>query len=135
MKKIVSVLGVLGIGFWSAVSMAAPPYSVTSTFDGAPGATSHRLYRGCRSGESKVLVGNVASGQQLQNVIAAPGQYSFCVHGVNAAGEGPRSNIVVVDIADVVAPGSPSNFQITIQCAFLPDGVTPSCTFTVTNIP
>ena len=118
----------------AALSMStahsAPPYSVTPSFTAASGATSHRLYRGCQAGETKVLMATVVSGQVSSATLSAAGQYSFCVHGVNAAGEGPASNIVVANISDVQAPGSPSNFTITISCPFLPDGVTPSCTVT-----
>jgi len=123
------------LGVWAGNASAAPPYSVTATFVPAPSATSHRLYQGCRTGETKVLIGSVTSGQTFTNLLTVAGEYSFCVHGVNTAGEGPRSNIAVVNISDVNVPGAPSNFQITITCSFLPDGVTPSCTFTVTNVP
>ena len=135
MKKAVLALAALTIAAVSSSGNTAPPYSVTATFDPASGATSYRLYQGCQVGETKALLGPIVSGQTLNGVIPAAGTYSFCVHGVNAAGEGPRSNIQVVNISDVIPPGAPSNFQIVITCAFLPDGVTPSCTFTVTNVP
>lgn len=136
MKRIATVLAVLLSGGFATVSTAAPPFSVTTTFSGAPGASGHRLYQGCRAGETKALIGPVSSGQTFANLIASAGTYSFCVHGFNATGEGPSSNVAVVNIQDVQPPpGAPSNFTITIQCAFLPDGVTPSCTFVVTSEP
>lgn len=135
MNKTTKALAALICAAFPLFASSAPPYNVTATFDPASGATSYRLYQGCRTGESKALVGNVVSGQTFNGLLTSAGEYSFCVHGVNVAGEGPRSNIAVVNIADVLPPSAPSNFQITISCAFLPDGATPSCTFTVTNVP
>lgn len=136
MKTIVRVLAVLICAACSTSALAAPPYSVTAQFDPAAGAASHRLYQGCRAGETKALIGTVASGQTFANLLASPGTYSFCVHGVNSSGEGPSSNVAVVNISDVQdVPGAPGNFTITITCAFLADGMTPSCTFTVISEP
>ena len=136
MKKLVLALVAASFALACSVVQAAPPYSVTATFAPASGASGHRLYQGCRAGETKALVGAVSSGQTFANLIAVAGTYSFCVHGFNATGEGPSSSVAVVNISDVEpAPGAPGNFSITITCAFLPDGVTPSCTFVVTSEP
>lgn len=97
-------------------TFAAPPYDVTATFTVGSGATSHRLYRGCRAGETKTLMGTVTSGQTFTGALTAAGEYSFCVHGVNASGEGPRSNIVVATVSEVPLPGAPSNLVITVTC-------------------
>lgn len=127
MKTLVLVL-LVGLFGCASVATAAPPYSVTPSFTAGPGATSHRLYRGCQVGETKILMAEVISGQAASTTLSVAGQYSFCVHGVNVAGEGASSSIIVADIGDLQVPGAPSNFTITISCPFLPDGVTPSCT-------
>lgn len=119
----------------AAPSYAAPPYDVTASFTAGANATSHRLYRGCRAGETKTLVGDVASGQTFTALLTAEGEYSFCVHGVNAVGEGPSSNVAVVNITDLEdVPGAPNGFTITITCANHPSGL-PSCSTTVTVEP
>jgi hypothetical protein len=116
-------------------AMSAPPYDITATFTAAPNATSHRLYRGCRAGETKALVGTVTSGQTFTGLLTAQGEYSFCVHGVNSAGEGPSSNIAVVNVTDLPdVPGAPSNFTITLTCQQHPSGL-PSCAVTVQTVP
>ena len=116
-------------------SYAAPPYDVTATFAAADGAIGHRLYQGCSQGETKTLIGTVTSGQTFAALLTAPGEYSFCVHGFNAVGEGPRSNIQVVNITDLGdVPGQPANFTITVTCANHSSGL-PSCTTVVTDAP
>lgn len=131
MKIIARVLAVLSCALATSLATAAPPYSITGAFNAAPGASSHRLYRGCKAGETKVLMGTVTSGQPSSATLGAPGVYSFCVHGVNAQGEGPVSNVYTVDIQDAALPGAPSSLVITVTCAPIPGTSTPSCTFIV----
>lgn len=126
---------VLLAALFMTTAYADPPYSVTATFtapvvDATHGAADgYRLYQGCQAGETKTLVGTVASGQTFTGLLTAQGTYSFCVHAFNTAGEGPRSNIQVVNINDFApAPGAPTNLQVTVTCDA-------SCTVTITNQP
>lgn len=130
MRKLVLLLCLFALP-----ALAAPPYDVTATFtapvvDATHGPpTGYRLYRGCRAGETKVLVGSVTSGQTFTGLLTADGTYSFCVHAFNATGQGPSSNVAVVVINDFEpVPGAPTNFGITVTCDS-------SCTVNVTIEP
>jgi hypothetical protein len=117
---------------------STPPYDVTATFQSpaSGGAVQgYRLYRGCRAGETKTLVGPVTSGQTFPALLTAPGEYSFCAHAFNGAGEGPSSNVAIVTITDVPdVPGAPQNFQIVVTCQQHPSGL-PSCAVAVQTAP
>lgn len=119
----------------AAAACAAPPYDVTITFtapattptQGAP--TGYRLYRGCRTGETKTLVGAATNGQNFAGLLTANGEYSFCLHAFNATGEGPRSNIAIATINDFdPVPGAPTSFTVTVSCDA-------SCTVNITSSP
>ena len=136
MRVLVLVVGAL-IGVACANSaLSAPPYDVTATFSPASGQVDgYRLYQGCRVGETKTLVGPVISGQTFNGLLTAPGEYSFCAHAFNAAGEGPSSNVAVVTITDLPdVPGAPQNFQIVVTCQQHPSGL-PSCAVNVVAQP
>ena len=119
----------------STPSFADPPYDVTITFaapavtaaQGAP--TGYRLYRGCRTGETKALVGAATNGQKFTGLLTTGGEHSFCLHAFNATGEGPRSNIAIANINDFdPVPGAPTSFSVTVSCDA-------SCTVNITSAP
>ena len=126
---VLAVSALIGVVF-SLSAIAAPPYDVTASFDAASGTVDgYRLYQGCRAGESKALVGTVVSGQTFTGLLTADGEYSFCVHAFNATGEGPSSNVAVVNINDFdPVPGAPGNFVISVSCDA-------SCDVTITYQP
>lgn len=133
MKRLIPLLAVLCMP-----AFADPPYDVTVTFtpanDPAFGPpTSHRLYQGCATGQTKTLVGTATSGQTFTGLLPAAGTYSFCVHGVyttpDGPQEGPRSNIANVVINDWDPPtGTPTNLNVTVSCDA-------SCTVNITSSP
>lgn len=138
MRVLVLVVGALIGALCASVAGSTPPYDVTATFQ-APtsgGAVQgYRLYQGCRAGERKTLVGAVTSGQTFPRLLTAPGEYSFCAHAFNGAGEGPSSNVAIVTITDLPdVPGAPQNFQIVVTCRQHPSGL-PSCAVAVQTVP
>jgi hypothetical protein len=126
MKRLLALL------FVPLISLAAPPYDITVTFNpplsgGTPDGYNFYVDDCAVTGPVGAPVGTVTSGQTFVGLITADGTYQMCVRSFNAAGENPDPGpVATVEIADLPLPGPVENLDIQVTC---PTG---GCTVTVT---
>lgn len=121
MRLILVLVLVLALLF--PLAAAAAPADLTITFDApAVGANqkpiaSYTVMQDCAGTPMEFIAGITGPGTHA-GVLETGQSYSLCLVAIDEDGRvGPPSNVVTLNLVDVVPPGAPENFSIQVQCS------------------